>query len=76
MEPDKKSQKRLSKKVFFRAIDKEGISVVLEKECWYGHILIYHNHQMMYRLHDIKTTIEDADRIDESTEEGIKNSVL
>ena len=68
-------KKGLSGKILFRAIDKEGLNVVLEKECWYGHILIYHNHQMSHRLYDIKSTIEHADRMDESSEEGIKNRV-
>ena len=75
MESDKKDPKRPSKKIFFRAVDKQGVNVILEKRCWYGHILIYHNQQMSHRLHDIKATIEYADRIDESLEDGIKNRV-
>jgi hypothetical protein len=69
------TKKSVSKKTFFTAIDKDGIHIVLEKQCWYGHILVYHKHQMRHRLLDIKAAIEDPDRVDENIEEGIKNKV-
>ena len=49
--------------------------VALEKECWYGHILKEHKQQMSHRLHDIKTTIEAPDRVDDYFVKGIRNRV-
>ena len=70
-----KNPRKLSKKIAFTAIDKDGVNVALEKECWYGHILIHHKRQMQHRLLDIKSTIEHPDRIDQNFEKGVKNRV-
>lgn len=65
----------ISRKVFYKAVDKEGITVILEKNCWYGHILKFHGKQMSHRLYDIKATIEKPDRVDDYFVNGIRNRV-
>ena len=65
----------LSRKLCYEAIDKEGITVALEKDCWYGHILKFHKKQMSHRLFDIKTTIEQPDRVDGYFVNGVRNRV-
>lgn len=67
--------KRLSKRIQFKVVDKEGYSVALEKDCWYGHVLRGHRRQMMHRLDDVKTTIEQADRIDRFFTGSVQNRV-
>ena len=65
----------LSRKLWYKTTDKDGMVIALEKECWYGHILREHKRQMSHRLHDIKTTIEDPDRVDDYFVKGIRNRV-
>ena len=65
----------LSRKLCFKTTDQNGVTVALEKECWYGPILREHKRQMNHRLHDIKTTIEKPDRVDDYFVKRIRNSV-
>jgi hypothetical protein len=67
--------KKLSLRICFKAVDKEGYSVALERDCWYGHILKGHRKQMIHRLHDVKTTIERSDRVDRFFTGGTQNRV-
>ena len=65
----------LSRRILFRVTDREGYSVVLEKDCWYGHILRGHRRQMVHRLSDVKATIEEADRIDRIFTGSVQNRI-
>lgn len=65
----------ISKKIIYRAVDPEGFEVYMEKECWYGHILKNHKKQMIHRLYDIKSTIEQPDYVDDRLENGVRNRV-
>ena len=66
---------KLSKRLCFKVVDRDGYTVALEKDCWYGHILHGHRKQMQSRLHDIQLTIERADRIDSYLAETLQNRV-
>ncbi len=65
----------LSNKLLFTINDPSGISVSLEKDCWYGHILKRHMKQMSHRLSDVKSTIAYPDKVHEKLVNNVKNRV-
>jgi hypothetical protein len=49
--------------------------VFMERDCWYGHILQRRNRRMRHRLVDVKSTIQNSERVDIQTVDSICNRV-
>jgi len=52
-------------------IDAQGFTVILERNCWYGHILRGHP-EMRRRLTDVKQALHTPTEIHENLEQGRK----